>query len=226
MPLKLAPVLFALGLVQTAFAAFISPVGVSSSMDRLSPKFALANIANESGLSSASLTATHARSDSNGSEEINWIAAAGFDSGDLIFDLGGLYTLSGSSIWNFNADSGDLSRVPVSTIQIAVSTDGLNFGSLLSLSVNGSAPSTTGNLTRTPDGGVLALNPDLITFASVNATHVKLSVVAPTSRFVGAGLSEVAFDGVPASSAVPEPSSFALLGLGTLALTFARRLRR
>jgi hypothetical protein len=212
-------------MTHTAFAAFISPVGVSSTMGQFSSDFALARIADESGLSSASLTATHSPTGVNGDPSIAWVAPSGVNSGDIIFDLGGLYTLSGSSIWNFNNTASDTFAISVSTIQIAVSTDGLNFGSLLSLSVNGSASSTTGNLTRTPDFGILALNPDLVTFASVNATHVKLSVAGQGS-FVGVGLSEVAFDGVDTKNAVPEPSSFALFGLGTLALAFARRSRR
>jgi hypothetical protein len=194
-------------------------------MGQFNSDFALARIADESGLSSASLTATHSATGINGSPSIAWVAPSGVNSGDIIFDLGGLFTLSGSSIWNFNNTASDTFDISVSTIQIAVSTDGLNFGSLLSLAVNGSASSTTGNLIRTPNLGVLALSPDLVTFASVNATHVRLSVAGQGS-FVGVGLSEVAFDGVAASDPIPEPSSFALLGLGTAALAFARRSRR
>jgi hypothetical protein len=225
--LKMMPLLLAVGLAPTAFAALISPVTVSSTMGQFNSNFALVSISNGSGLSSLSLTATHARTTGAGQNPaIAWVSPGGVNTGDLIFNLGGLYTLSGSSIWNFNNDATDTATVAVRSIQMALSIDGSNFGPLLSLSVNGGLSGTTGNLTVPPNGGVLALNPDLITFAAANATHVRLTVSGLGAANVGTGLSEVAFDGVSASSAVPEPSSFVLFGLGAAGLAIARRVRR
>jgi hypothetical protein len=88
--------LLALALATPAPAGYITGVTASTNMGSGFGSD-IAHIVDGSGLSSLSLTATHAL----GTGSNDWVTDNVF-SGTVTFDLHGAYTLAGMSVWNFN----------------------------------------------------------------------------------------------------------------------------
>src|SRR5262245_49557117 len=110
--------LLALALATPARAGFIT--GVTASTDMGSGFGSdLAHIVDGSGLSSLSLTATHAI----GSDSNDWLSTDGTLTGQVTFDLHGAYTLVGMSVWNFNYNN----LAGVQGVSVSTSTDGVTF---------------------------------------------------------------------------------------------------
>jgi hypothetical protein len=192
--------LLALALATPVRAGFITGVTASTNMGS---DATLVHIVDGSGLSSLSLTATHAQA-----VPTNYWAGNSF--GQVTFDLHGSYTLAGMSVWNFNGDSSFGVRI----VTVATSTDGVSF-----------TPLAGGPNVFAQGASFAAEAPEQFTFGPVVTGFVRLTIAnSYNSSFTFAGLSEVAFDGSP-TSAVPAPPTL-LLGLVGAGVTGVARLRQ
>ena len=80
----------------------------------------ISQIVDGSGLSAYLTSATHA----TGQTTNDWIGKG--ITGTITFDLGGLYTLDGMAVWNFNAGN----TLGVNALTVTASTDGVAFSSI------------------------------------------------------------------------------------------------
>ena len=192
--------LLALALTTSAPAGYITGVTASTDMGNFLSSN-IANIVDGSGLSSLSLTATHAQA-----VPTNYWAGNSF--GQVTFDLHGSYTLAGMSVWNFNADNAE----GVQGVSVSTSKDGVTFTPL----AGGPTTFAQGALGAAPEP------PQQFTFGPVVADFVRFDILSNYGFFV-TGLSEVGFDGTPGTPAVPAPPTLllGLVGAGCVA-----RLRR
>jgi hypothetical protein len=196
--------LLALALVTPARADFITGVTASTDMGNFLSSN-IANIVDGSGLSSLSLTATHAK----GNQSNAWVSGTGTLTGQVTFNLHGSYTLVGMSVWNFNASQ----TWGVQGVSVSTSTDGVTYTSLAG-----------GPTTFAEGANNTSEAPQQFTFGSVTAAFVRFNI---TSNY-GAnntGLSEVGFDGTPVTTGAPAPPTL-LLGLVGAGVTGVARLRR
>jgi len=137
--------------------------------------------------------------------------------GNLIFDLGGTYSLSDIAIWQYDAE--DISNSEgrgVKDFTLESSTDGISFTALLGTTtlaiaseiiINGAAQiSALGNTT---------------------ASHVRLNYLNNHGNLTFTGLAEVQFVAT-ALPELPEPSTIAMFGIGAgiMGLVSIRRRRR
>jgi hypothetical protein len=163
------------------------------------PAVSINTVANGSGLSSLSLNATHA-SPLFGNA---WASDSGITTGNITFNLNGLYSLAGFSLWNFNQPT--LFSWGINGVNIQTSTDGTNFNTAIG------APTQFAIATSSTQ------NPEQFSFAPVNASYVRFQVLSNYGNSTQVGLSEVQFDGTAASvTSVPEPVTIfgTLMGLG------------
>lgn len=125
----------------------------------------------------------------------------------LTFDLGQQYQLGSALIWQYNSDI-DYTR-GLKDFYIQVSNDGVNFqtiGDLRTLTI-----STGGDI------------PAQVVDFSAAARYVRFDIRTNfDQQWPWVGLSEVKFVTAP----VPEPSSYAMLGLGLAALGLVARRRK
>jgi hypothetical protein len=197
--------LLALAITTPARAGYITGVTASTNMGS-GATTNIAFIVDGSGLSSLSLTATHAA----GGISNTWTSAFGTLTGQVTFDLHGAYTLGGMSVWNFNAvNNGGVQGVGVST-----STDGVTF-----------TPLACGPTTFAIGATFASEAPQQLTFGPVVADFVRFNITSNYGSTNGTGLSEVAFDGAPVTTGVPAPPTL-LLGLVGVGVTGVARLRR
>jgi len=125
----------------------------------------------------------------------------------LDFDLGGLYTLDNTFVWNYNWDV-RLDR-GTETLTILTSVDGINY-------------STVGGFSL-PQGTGTALPAETLSLGGTLARYVRFNLTSNYGDPAYLGLSEVQFNG--SSSSLPEPAS-AILVLTGLAGGALWRLRR
>ena len=179
-------------------AAVITPVAVDSSSTF--PTYDQNNLIDGSGLSGGLHGTEYNTMWLNGSE--------GAD-GELTFDLGGTYAITSSDIWQYNATCCGLDR-GVKDFDILASTNGVDFTYI-----------TSATLTRSPDGnsGIPAQN---IAFATT-ASYIRFDIQSNYGAQMYTGLSEVRFNGEPASITVPEPMSVLLIGLGLVGMGLIRK---
>ncbi len=127
--------------------------------------------------------------------------------GTLIFDLGSIFDISSSSIWNYGGGCCSTSR-SVRDLGVEASLDGIIY-------------STIGDFILGQSAGI-----------PISSETIALNTTAQYIRFnlnsnYGTnytGLSEVQFNGVDASP-VPEPTTLALLGFGLAGFGFSRKKR-
>lgn len=129
----------------------------------------------------------------------------------ITFDLGDEYSLTGLHIWNWNFNGGGTqTNDGINDVILEFSTDGVDFSTISSQSL------TFGQGQNSSYPG------DGYSLDSVSASHVRFNIQTTFEHGadeVGkAAFAEVRF------TAIPEPASVALLGLGTVAL-FSRRRR-
>ena len=171
----------------------------------------LINTVNGVGLSSPSLTATHAGTIPSNS----WVSTPGTLTGQITFSFGGLYSVNSFSFWNQNGGGpGAMGTSGINGVQVLTSTDGIVFTPLVG------GPSSFAQVT-----GSTNLPPEIFTFAAVNATHFQFVVLSNWGEAQGfnvTGFGEVGFNG---AAAIPEPATMLLLGTGLTGLA-ARVLRR
>ena len=166
----------------------------------------ISQITDGSGLSSLTLTATHdAASRSN-----SWVGNV--VTGTVDFDLNGLFSLAGMSVWNFNGNN----LFGTNGVQVLSSLNGVTY-----TPVPGGPSAFAQGASGVPEG------PQQFTFGPVNAAFVRFNI---QSNFGGgataSGLSEVGFDAGPVANAVPAPAGL-LLGLTGLPIFgIVARLRR
>jgi hypothetical protein len=158
----------------------------------------IAHIVDGSGLSSLSLTATHAAADSSNS----WTSAFGTVTGQVNFDLHGAYTLVGMSVWNYN-DNGFLG---VQGVSVSTSTDGVTF-----------TPLAGGPTTFAMGAFFSPEPPQQFTFGPVVAHFVRFDITSNYGSLNLTGLSEVGFDGTLTAVPVPPTLLLGLVGAGCVA---------
>jgi len=131
----------------------------------------------------------------------------GTTTGTLTFDLGSLFKVGSSTVWNYGPGCCGEGR-SVKDLGISVSTDGVNFSSSGNFVLN--------QVTTDPfPGQSLALN-------DVSARYVRFSINSNYGDTTYSGLSEVKFYG---TTAVPEAETYAyaLFGLGVVGVALRRR---
>ena len=194
--------LLALALTTPARAGYITGVTATTNMGTAGGD--IAHIVDGSGLSSLSLTATHATVTALNS----WDSAVGTLTGQVTFDLHGTFTLVGMSVWNFNGNN----TVGVQGVGVSTSTDGVTF-----------TPLAGGPTTFAPGAMLAPEPPQQFTFGPVVADFVRFDILSNYGANFTTGLSEVGFDGTPATAGVPAPPT---LLLGLVGAACVARLRR
>jgi len=164
----------------------------------------LSSMTDGSGLSSYTAGATHA----TGSTGNTWVSNNHI-TGSVLFDLGGIFDLSGMDVWNYNAGN----SFGVQRLSVLGSLDGTNFS-------------------------VIAGSPGLFAIGASNvpelAEHFNFLTTAAFVRFdiqsnygggaLASALSEVMFDGAPLQ--IPEPTSLVLVLAALAASAGIRRATR
>ena len=131
----------------------------------------------------------------------------------VVLDLGDTYSLDGMALWSYGAGSADWKRtIDDYTLSFATTLSD-TFGSAASVANDFSSPVAK----NAPD----PLSVSFTSLSPITARYVLIDQMTQfttnTSDYVGIG--EIRFTG----SAVPEPTTTALLGLGGLALILRRR---
>jgi hypothetical protein len=188
-----------------SFATFlIDGSGLFTSTTELTPDNSLTGIHyDNSNTTSSTADRSWVWDDSGSSPNINeeWVE----------FDLGGSFNVTDAYIWQTTFSS---TGRQTKTFDIEYSTDGTNY-------FVASADQQLGQVTPTLTVGSTA---ETFNFSSVTASWMRIAIDDTYENSGGAknwlgGLGEVRFEG----TAVPEPTTTALLGLGGLALILRRR---
>jgi hypothetical protein len=210
-------VAFSIGSANAGFV--VGAVSVSSDKADLSPAFAITNLINQSGISAnyisgvtdfdtfvatTTLSASPSSPNSGG-----WATTTGNTfPANIDFNFGSVLTLSRLALWN------DIDIQALGTFEVFSSTDA-SFTNLTSL----------GNFTATPQAvGTLSQVFDF-TNATTQFLRVRGTPVNTPNGLLNIG--EFAFESIGTASAVPEPTSLALFGIGACVAggTAARRRR-
>jgi large repetitive protein len=163
----------------------------------------LGNTLNGNGLSALTLTATHTATHPSNS----WVSALGVLTGNVTFNLGGLYVVDSFSFWNQNGGGpGAAGSTGIQGVEVLTSTDGVFFALLAG------GPSVFARVSGSSGP------PEIFTFAPVSATQFRFHILSDYGDTAETGFAEVGFN-----NAVPEPSTTALLALVAAALVYLRR---
>jgi F5/8 type C domain len=193
--LGLATLALSISSIPNAQAALITGVTASTDMGTFDPIVNINDVANGSGLSALSLTATHSEAEFGNA----WGSDVGTTTGNITFNLGGQYSLAGFSLWNFNP--GGASPSGINGVNIQTSTDGTTFTNVAGAPTQFAIASS---LTAEPA--------QQFSFAPVNAAFVRFNVLSNHGNTQFTGLDEVQFNSAASATAVPEPLTI----LGTL----------
>lgn len=182
----------------------VNPISATSSIaDNFGTS--LVNTINGVGLSAfPSLTATHEGTIPDNS----WVGAG--TSGNIDFDLGGLFQIDGFSFWNQNGGGPGINgSTGINDVNVFSSTDGVNYNLIAG------GPSA---FSLVPGFGPEL--PEVFLFGPVSATHIRFDVISSHGD-TSVGFAEVAFHAV----VVPEPSTLIFCTSGIAVLSTVRRRR-
>jgi len=182
--------------VCNAGAVMITPVSVDASSTYFT--YDVDDLINDSGIN-GSLHSTNYRH--------MWMNDEEGASGILTFDLGGIFSVTSTDIWQYNF-SGERDR-GVQAFEILGSTDGLTFSLI-----------TNASLLKSLGGSISAQS---VTF-NATAQYIRFNITSNHGDPTYAGLSEVKFKGD--ISSVPAPATTCLLGLGLVGLVRATKYQR
>ncbi len=219
--LRSVAVVAAVGLAITdvAFAAFIDPVSCTCSTG--DDASALIDDVDASNY----LTYSQANPGGSGLGDL-WETALS-DTVTLTFDLGGAYDVTTLYGWRYNRT--DLSFRGINEYKIYGSTDGVDYNLIANVNADPARWMYTSTATETVQTRELADAASIITVYPENAlgvTHIMMKIMNTWNGNPAAGsivgFGEIAFGG----NAVPEPSTFAILGsalIGLLAFAWRKR---
>lgn len=139
------------------------------------------------------------------SDQYGWLSNRTF-SGTVVFDLGAAYNVIQFVMWN-SADG------------IDASVNGFSLST--SMTSDFATSAFAGNFV----GQMANRNSTVYDMTNSTARYVKMSIDGNFGNPCCVAIGEVAFDANPAS-AVPEPASFALIGLGLAGVGFARKRKQ
>src|SRR5207244_1823361 len=141
----------------------------------------------------------------------SWVSASGTLTGNVTFDLGGLFVVDSFSFWNQNGGGpGSAGSTGIQGVQVLTSTNGVTFTPLAG------GPSVFAQVS-----GSTNLPPQIFTFAPVAATQFRFQILSNYGDAAETGFAEAGFN-----NAVPEPSTAALFALGVAVLgCLGRRAR-
>ena len=204
-------VLFLLTITPTVLADRITGVTATTNMGS---GFGtnLQTTVNGVGLSALSLTATHA-----GTIPANsWVSNTGVLTGQITFNLGGLFSVDSFSFWNQNGGGpGFAGSTGIQNVQVLLSTNGTDFTPL---------PGGPSAFARAIG---VNLPPQIFSFTAVNATHFRFNVLSNHGDIFQTGFAEVGFNGGPVTvGPIPEPTTMLLLGTGLAAIAVKLRRKR
>lgn len=198
----------------SAFTAFLSLsatsvsainiIGVTASTDMGTSIGNLNFTVNGAGLPGniPSLTGNHASINSTN----NWAGADGTTTGNITFNLGGSYTLTGFTFWNRSGVSTG-NQSGINGVTILTSTDNVLYTALTGAPTN----FTRGVTNASPQP------PQTFTFSPTDASYVRFAVSSNYGSTRFTGFSEVQFDG---TAATPVPFDFdpslGVVGLGVV----------
>ncbi|MEM1237466.1 MAG: VPLPA-CTERM sorting domain-containing protein [Pseudomonadota bacterium] len=219
--LSLAATVFVIALGGMAKAAtVVAPVSVTTDLDPLSAAYDVNNVINQSGLSTgytsgvtdfSTYIATNP-TEPNGTG-FTFAGELRTFSGNFVFDLGGLYSVSQLALWNRGPSLQGIQDFSL----YSSDTSGFAGGSLIS---SFTASAGVSNSAAASNGARL----QVFGFAETQARFIRLEVSSVYGNCC-VSLSEVAFDGAPVS-AVPVPASLPLLAVGFIALGALGRRKR
>jgi len=212
----LAAILAALWSLPASAGTMLEPVSASTdipsfSLDQASPM----NVVNQSGLwntytSGVTDFDTFMASGPPHSNGGGWVSGYFALTGNFDFDLGGSYSIAGLALWSLNDGTA------IGDFRLLASDDATFANSTL-----------LGAFTNNPPGGRFNFNdPQVFRFAATNAAFVRIEILSNQGSIFNTSILEAAFD-ASSASAVPEPSSVVMMGLGAVGIggMIARRLR-
>jgi len=209
MKVKHAHVVAAVSLLLFAFqaqAGRISPVLASTPDMGAGFSTSLANTVNGVGLSSLSLTATHAATIPPNS----WVSGSGILTGHVIFDLGATFLVDSFSFWNQNSGGpGALGSTGIRGVEVGTSLSGVTYLPLLG------GPTQFNQVTTAPAG------PQIFTFTPVSARFFQFTIASNWGDTAQTGFAEVGFN-----NAIPEPATFSLIAIGAFAIRILMRRKQ
>lgn len=165
------------------------------------------NVVDGSGLSAGADTILGTADDLHGTgANDGWLTDPLGTNGTITFDLGGVFDVTDLLVWNYN--------------EAGFPGHGMNAVTIRAAGADKVFDITQGGVTLTAGTGTGDIAAQVVNLSGFNG--VQYIEISNTTNHgdTRSGLAEVRFDGV---ATVPEPSSFALLGLGSLAMLRRRR---
>ena len=198
----------------------LDPTSAATDIPTIVPPYYITQIIDQSGLSSSYTsgvtdfaTFTSSATTNNNNTTHIWSSSSGNTSGNIDFTLGGSYTISSFAVWTILGTSDPVANLSLKDFTLLASDNSSFIGA-----------TTLGSFTASKPDSSLTVNAQVFDFTATTASYVRMEIANNYGgNFVR--FNEVAF-GAQAPAAVPEPSSFVLLGLGGFGLAINAYRRR